>query len=69
MPAVDQVLQAAVVAVMTVAAVALLAAHHGAPGHLLQTHKAHVAGIGSSGSNLLQLKDGSHRTTYGPQLG
>jgi len=66
LPAIDQLLQAAVVAVMTVAAVALLVAHNGAPGHLLQTHKAHVTAIGSSGSNLLQLRDGSHPTSYVP---
>jgi RNA polymerase sigma factor (sigma-70 family) len=53
-PSLDHVLQTGVVAVMTAAAAALLVTH-AAPSHTGHAHKpAHVAAVGSAGSNVLQ---------------
>ncbi len=53
-PSLDAVLQTGVVAVMTAAAAALLVTH-AAPSHIGHVHKpAHVAAVGSAGTNVLQ---------------
>jgi hypothetical protein len=55
-PGLDQVLQAGVVAVMTVVAASLVVAHHPAPGHVAPLSKpAHVSTAGSTGSNARQV--------------
>ncbi len=56
-PALDQVLQAGVVAAMTVAAAALLVTHQAPPANVTHSHKApRVASVGSAGSHPVQLQ-------------
>jgi sigma-70-like protein len=56
-PALDQVLQAGVVAAMTVAAAALLVTHQAPPANVTHPHKApRVASVGSAGSYPIQLQ-------------
>jgi hypothetical protein len=66
-PAADQVLQAAIVAVMTVAAAALLVTHHASPGNVAHPHKtAGVAATGSAPSQLPQVQITAQATVGAP---
>jgi RNA polymerase sigma-70 factor, ECF subfamily len=62
-PGLDQVLQAGVVAVMTLAATALLVTHHSPAAHPGQPQKAHrSAAVGSAAQELVQAKPTSAAT-------
>ena len=68
-PALDQVLQAGIVAVMTVAAAALLVTHHTPAGNVAHPHKARVTAVGSAPSQPTQMGRTTTATVAAPVSG
>jgi hypothetical protein len=68
-PSLDQLLQAGVVAAMTVATAAILITHHAAPAPVSHPHKAsHTAAAGSSSHAIPVIKDPTLAEAVAPQV-
>lgn len=67
-PALDQVLQAGIVAVMTVAAVAVIATHHAPAGAVMHPHKARVAAAPSVKSPLTPAQRAAPVSVVAPTI-